>query len=736
MTWLTFSDLFGGLVALLLGVLVVWASYLVGCRLVSSEAPVSARWSAAAVAAAWLLVSAFWLLVPFGLFRLPAALVLFASLAAVLHRRLAPPVEPLARLRADLRRVREVAGACIRTPAGWAVSALAAVAAVRLLRGTAAPPLGWDTLTYHLYKAGRWVQLGTLAPQPAPDAWSYYEYFPVVGDVFWAWVMLPVRSDLLLTAAGTAVWGALLLGVYAAAREMGAPPRRAALAGSAVCAMPSALAYLSSGYVDNTVAALFALGAVFVLRTWRHGRIAEAPLAAGAMALMVGTKLTTAAFFAVAAVVLVIAVVRAQASARSRRLVLLGCLAAAAAGFPSYQRAWVEQGSPFHPFAIAFGDVVLSEGVDATKGVGDEIASWEGYALDSRLDFWRYFLYLPKLSGAFLNPGPGAALIAVLGVLGLVTAWRRGRRMEALFLAACAALMLVGFLSGNMETFRTTFKVTTAGRYVTAGIVAAAILGAAWPARIAEMVWLIATAAGLLLSFPRSWVEAELPAVAAVSAVALGVVSGLFVVAWWWRRSGRKALPAVAAVVLAVVGLAVVEGVRRSHRYTLYAATVDSVDPLFHMHGLHPVYASAWPIWRHLDDPEGHRIAVTAGWDGLGHNWYRYPLLGSRLQNRVLYVPVTADGGVVDYRKREEVAERASFRAWLARLVEEGVELVVSLAPRTTIEDVWMANTPSLFTPELTVPGDFHVAYRLDRDRALEALARISEAERPAPQVP
>jgi len=724
------SDLLGGGAAVVLGAAVLWASYLAGCSLVGRAASTSVRWCATAVAAAWLLVAAFWLLVPFGLFRLPAALVLFAALAAGLGRLAGGAAEAAGRLRLDLSRARSRLAGLLRAPAGWALGALALVAGVRLLRGTASPPIGWDALTYHLYKAGRWVQLGDLAPQPAPDAWSYYEYFPVVGDVYWAWVMLPVRSDLLITAAGALVWAALLLGVYAAARELGATPERAALAGGAVCAMPSVLPYLSSAYVDNTVAALFALGALFVLRVWRRRALSEAPLAAGALALMVGTKLTTAAFFALGGLLVVVAILRSGAGARARRLALLGCLAAAVAGTPSYQRAWLEAGSPFHPFTIAIGSVVLSPGVEASNEIAVGLRSLPGYELGSRADFWRYFLYMPKLHGSFLNPGAGALLIVLLGLLGLAGAARDpARRVPALFLAACALLMLLGFLSDNMETFRATVKVTTAGRYVTVGFVAMAAAGAAWPAAIATPLWVTAVVAGLVLSLPRGWAPAEAPALAAVGAVVAAVAAGLALAAWWRRRHRRPALAAVAALVLLAAGLAAIEGARRRHRHAIYEAAADPVDPVFHMHALNPVSTAAWPLWRALDDSgRSHRLAVTAGWDGLGHNWYRYPLLGSELQNRVLYVPVTADGGVVDYRETEEVSRRASLPAWLERLVEAEVDYVVSLAPRVTIEDYWMRSLPGIFPPALADPRAFHVAYRLDREAARAALAGAGEA--------
>jgi hypothetical protein len=224
--------------------------------------------------------------------------------------------------------------------------------------------------------------------------------------------------------------------------------------------------------------------------------------------------------------------------------------------------------------------------------------------------------------------------------------------------------------------------------------------------------------------------------------VVAAVAGGLALAAWWRRRHRRPALAAVAALVLLAAGLAAIEGARRRHRHAIYEAAADPVDPVFHMHALNPSSTAAWPLWRALDEPgRSHRLAVTAGWDGLGHNWYRYPLLGSELQNRVVYVPVTADGGVVDYRETEEVSRRASLPAWLERLVEAEVEYVVSLAPRVTIEDYWMRSLPGIFPPALADPRAFHVAYRFDREAALAALAGAGEvpgegAGGPRAQVP
>jgi hypothetical protein len=727
MTRALLADLLGAVTCVALFAALAHGSWLAAARLVpwcpeGGPARVSVRWSAAAVVAAWSMVALFWLLAPFGLFRLWVVLPAVVLAALLLHRSRPPGLAALAR--GDAGRLAGLTRSIGGSYAAWPLGALSAVAALRFVRGTAAPNLGWDSLTYHLYKAGRWVQLGDLAAQPAPDAWSYYEYFPVVGDVYWAWVMLPLRSDALVTAAGCVVWLALLLGVYATARELGAPERRAALAAGAIGALPSVLGYLSSGYVDNTVAALFALGSLFAIRAWRHGSVREAPLAAAAFGLMLGAKLT-AAFFFVAGVALAVAgLLRGAAAARAKAMALLIGILVALAGYPAYHRAWVERGSPFHPFPISFGGVVLSEGLELSSVAAETIYGREGFGLASPMGFWRYFLWEPSWSGAFLGPGLGLVLVAVLAVPGLIAALRRpGLRTPALFLLACAVLTAAGFLSGNMEVFRTTLKVTTAGRYLTIGVVAAAMLGAAWAGRLGGALWSLAILPGVILAFPRGWAREEAVPDALV-AVLLGVAFlGLVAAARWGRGRAGPVAAAVAASVVLVTALLVLQPLRRAHRYSLYAATVD-MSPLFHMHPLHAAYSSAWPIWRALDDGVPRRIAVTAGWDGIGHNWYRYPLLGGRLQNRVLYVPVTRDGSIVDYWRRDEVGRRADLGPWLARLVVERVDVVVSLTPRDTIEDHWMRGLPDLFEPMLVVPGDLHAAYRFDADAAYAALTR------------
>jgi hypothetical protein len=152
---------------------------------------ISVRWATTIAIALWLEVTIFWVLAPWGLFRwqvlLPSLLGLFILTLAISDG----VGGLLAEVRSDLATAAGFLRTQVRGPGGWPLVLLAMVAGARMLRGSGSPPLGWDSITYHLLRAGRWVQDGALVKEIAPDAWSYYEYYPVTGDILWAWAFLP-----------------------------------------------------------------------------------------------------------------------------------------------------------------------------------------------------------------------------------------------------------------------------------------------------------------------------------------------------------------------------------------------------------------------------------------------------------------------------------------------------------------------------------------------------------------
>lgn len=720
--------------AALLFAAVGWSAHLVAWRLVPG-ASASTRWSAAALLAGWSLVALFWVLSPFAGFRTVVVLPLWLVAAALATRLWDRDGEGRAALRADLGRAAILARGLDR-PRRVLAFAVGAVAGLRVLRGLAEPPLGWDALTYHLVKAGSWVQAGGWTPFRAPDAWGYYGYFAEAGDVLWAWAMLPVRGDALLTPAGAAVWAAALVGVYAAARDLGASENGAVSAALAVGASPAVLAYLSSAYVDNVTLAAFTLGSVFVVRLARGREVslgAEASLAFAGLALAVGTKLQAAPLFAVGAAVVLARIVATRASARLRLLALGLCLVAVLPALPSYARAWIDHGSPLYPFALDLGGRMISAGNEEARVVGEAILA-DPRSYVSPRETLAYLFTRPAGGGSFLGFGLGAPFVLLL-VLGAAGRWR-GRGLAAAYLVLSVAVLTALFFSGAMTSARVTFMVRTAARYFTPALAAMAILASLARGRISTILWSTAVGGGLLLALPRGWATIEAAPLSAAFAVVAVVAAGVAVAV---RLRGRRALAAAVVVATVAIAGAGLETARAAYRYPLYRAAADPSAPVFHMHPLHTFYAAAWPAWEALDGAAPARLAVAAGFDGMGHNWYLYPLLGGELGNRVSYVPPTRDGSLVDYRDRPRLAAAACFPCWLERLVDREIDYLVTLAPRDLPEDVWALGHPEIFTPVFFRPNPVGAVFALDAAAARRELTsnrRDPGEGEPATQVP
>jgi len=92
-------------------------------------------------------------------------------------------------------------------------------------------------------------------------------------------------------------------------------------------------------------------------------------------------------------------------------------------------------------------------------------------------------------------------------------------------------------------------------------------------------------------------------------------------------------------------------------------------------------------------------VALTGGPVSGDTPWFGYGLLGTRLQNDVVYVPVTSDGLIYDHAMaRRQPADASS---WLRRLRERKIDYVASMSGGI-VEIAWMLANPHIF--ELVTP--------------------------------
>lgn len=687
----------------------------------------SARVAAIGVFACWLGVAGFSLLAALGLFRLAVALPLAIAVGGTSAWWLGRSPEA----RADLTERRKEwceAWESLRDSRFVFLAVTAAVVmGLRLGRGLVAPPLGWDALTYHLVKSARWIRSGDFALEPAPDAWSAYEYFPFGGDSLWAWAMLPFHSDAPVAAAGALVWMLVLAAAYALAREFGASRTNAFLGALAVSLIPSCANLVTSAYVENVTLFGSLAGALFVCRVLRGSPAAEGTVAAAGLAVCAATKAVGLPLLVLGACALGVAGLRRGGRPKLRLRWLIASGVAACAAAPPYVRAWADRGSPLFPLPVVIAGRRLLAGNPETEMAQGGLLQ----AVSARFEPASFFrlLFVPD-AGEFLNLGPAALILVLLGAVAAIRLWSSRSRFSSglLFLAVSSALVAQGLFGPNTLGLRTTW-VRVFGRFLLPAIVPFAALAATIPGAGVTVLLAACAFAGCWLAIPRGFAREDLIALAwlAGAAVALFAAAGGLAAAFRRRRTTVAAI----AILAAAAFVAVWGRIRSASRYPIWNAA--AAGRAFDMHPLRREYMASVPIWRRLDDGVPRRLAVAAGWNGVSDNWYWYPLFGERLQNEVVYVTPTRDGSIVDYRLGPELRRKSLFDAWTRRLVERRIDVVVLLAPPPDVESPWVKSHPELFTALVVSKDGRNAAFEFHREAAQRLLAAGEAGTDPPP---
>lgn len=702
------TELLAGLGGIAAGILLLlscaWVAYLLSARLMP-EGSWSVRLTATATLAYGILYGLFRVLLALHTFRLEVALAALLCGACTVHLTLGRKGVAAGAFERDAERASAFLVSLRRSPIGLFLVVAMLVMGARLLRGLIAPPLGWDALTYHLYNPGRWVQAGSATVQAAPDSWGWYQYFPGAGDSYWAWALLASRDGVLLAPAGILVWITVVLAAHAAARTMGAKSGSAACAALAIGLTPAVANAATAAYVDNTILALFISGGGFIERFRRRGEPPDALLGSVALGLTAAMKVSMVPVLLVALGLIAIRCARGEGSPWRRSAVAGACGAVAASVcLMEYAGTWIEKGTPFYPFTLVLG------GHELLAGSEEVSLLWSGRVPQINAgDFpsthllRKIFFPFPLVKAQCLGLGPAWILV---GALGLLAAWkifaRRHERGALLFPALASLLLIYGLMGDHLIALRTIWA-RGFTRYVTPVSASFALLGSVVEGRAAQAVWTITCLAGAALSVPTGWSRPDWQALSSLSLpLILGLAAAAVATGLGRRRlrGDRLAVLAVAALVLPCA--AAIPRIRAQFRYPIYEAAT-SATPAYDLHALDPRFSS-WRIWAFLDDGAPHRVAVAAGWGGMLQNCYLYPLLGSRLQNRVLYIPPTRSGAVIDYRKLPVLLHEADFDAWLRRLLEQEVDYVVTLSPPPPEEGMWILKRPDLFVP-VGLPG-------------------------------
>jgi len=593
----------------------------------------------------------------------------------------------------------------------------AVVTVARLVGGLLVPPLSWDSLTYHAFKPARWVHYGFQVRQLAPDQWRYAEYFPQAGEYPWAWAMLGGGNDGLLPFAGFLVWASCGVAAYGLARSLGGKRVPSFYAGLVTVFIPAICVEMVTGYVDMFVLLAFLLAATALVELEKKASARRAGLLGLALGLLVGAK---SSGFVIAGLGLLGCACIALGPRAPKGRGLFAVAAAVATLLlimaPNYLRTLIETGSPFYPLTVKIGKHVLFHGnAELNLLYARKLTDAEQGAASLETLFRALFIPFRKPAHEYMGFGPGYLLLVPSALIAwIVYLGRRRLRVSTLTIVAMTVLPILYLLSDSFAAQRAQWYIVM-GRLIASLPAILAIYTAQLAGRIARLLLILALLSGLALAWPLGWAPPTMWALRdllptlALATVA-GLACGLLVIAAsrtrplleWGLLSSLAAFLAVLAIPLGEV--------RAKYRYRIYNAAANP-DPAFVMHLVWDFYVNAWPIWRYLDDGRPHRIAVSYGWDGIGHNGLRYPLTGSHFQNEVLYVPISTTGEIIDYREEARISQVMNEARWLTRLGENRIDYIVLGSPLPP-ELSFIERNPRMFALVAESSDGEHRAYR------------------------
>lgn len=557
---------------------------------------------------------------------------------------------------------------------------------LRALRAFVAPPLGHDALMYHLVKAGRWVARGNFAIEEAPDHWTYHQWFPYLGDVVFAWAMLPFHGDFLVSISGLLFWLSIPLGCYCLLRQWQCDRLVAVLGALCVSFIPPLFNTMTSGYVDHMAVAI-SLFCFYFLNEFLRGKDRRClVVAVAAVALGVGVKVSLLPLAAMVGGVCLVDLLMGWSGPRLGGFV--SYFLAGAIVLPMFVINVVYQGNPLYPMGISLG------GMDIFKGNQQVADILQNKLIDVTVPSFEEFIGVMFINKSkyvhwpHANLGVGSLFVLPIGLIGgcYYSCRYRGIFKSIWLPMLFALILLASFFSPGYIAQRSGF-VNTSGRLLLPTVSVAVLLLATLPRRWACGILMVVTSLHFYYDLPRAFCSFDWMGVIILGGcVLVGGFVYLFTLAMlrvkFFSPSGiYLSFPFVALFLLLGHHIA------SEYRHDIYSRMRQAEDTAYDFHPIGGANASAY--WKVFDGDSPLILAVTSGESNYGHHILRFPFMGSRLQNRVVYIPISKDGSLISYYDDEALRQQTDYDAWHQRLLEAEIDFVVILRPNP-IEFDWI----------------------------------------------
>jgi hypothetical protein len=563
------------------------------------------------------------------------------------------------------------------------------------------PPLVYDCLTYHLTFAALWIKKGALVLFNAPDQITDCAFFPINGELFAAWFLLPFHTDLLVNTMNFPI--TLLAGIacYGIARELGLTRKEASFAPALICFAPMIYSQITTALVDNASFAFYTASALFILRYLREGYLHDGFLALIAGGILVGIKysgIPVLGLIFIAFIIKLINPISFSGFFRRCSVILLGLLLICALGGRQYILNTINAHNPLYPFSVEVLEHELFEGSDKWEQVREWTSQYEKERGQDKLSLWereyRKFRYLP------ITIGPKFLVFLILALTALYTRPHTISRWKWYFLAL---LWIVPIVLYNADTAANAARkgpwIESSSRFLSPYIALFTIMGLVAIKKFSHYFkglnfFFVALIAWDLLYINKNnlWeVEISYPLIVLVISLVLlsfrlvresvqeaVVKDKVFTPSSTLARFGviiyKRWIIYTMGFFVLVVGLYFLQCYRDTTRHHYYRYHSDHQNFI----RLTNKIVDAWEV---LDQPDAKKtIAMSMDVSTPLGTWLYYPLLGRWLQNDIVYISAKHKWEVPTWLDRG-LLRGNDFSTWLFNLKKENVDYIFLMHP-------------------------------------------------------
>ncbi|MEK7485934.1 MAG: hypothetical protein AABZ60_16550 [Planctomycetota bacterium] len=723
------------------------------------KSPLWIHYSAALVLGLWGATALFHLLRAFSLFHWFPALILISIASFLLQKTGTSLTLWIQGLAKEWRLLQKLHRFLQKRSGRWIYFFLKISILLLLLRVAILPPLGWDGQTFHLVKAGMWVQNGGNITLEAPGGWSFHRFRLSGGEVFSAWAMLFFHRDLLVGISEFLEWLCLGMTFFALGKEMGLSFRYSFLASSYLLSIPIIFLAVGSGYIELLLNLSLTLAFLFLIRFLRKKSGGCLLLSFMAFGVALGVQLTSWPLFFFFLVFLTPFLWRCHSSVL-RYYFLLGLFFSSLVILPWNFTLWKETGYPFGHIDFKLGPLKLGEGTPELQWA----LSFPGLlAYDIRaeiytfLTFFRFPYQLDLNSYATLSPftlfpllffalvllratplgknlfflGGIFFLALLLGNVWFVNACivsysNHKTPLDSLFFYLSVGIfdLLCLLFLGYLLKKRDFFIHSRLDRSVLFFFTGVAILIIAmfyhpqfasrrlfWGGNCTRFLFPLIGPA-LLISL--SWCNRQLiPAILYQSLLWMGVCCHFIQCAFYgWATFEFLVIPSL-LVLFFVLGF-LFKRAKRLHSVksclVLFLLFWLLGLPLLETYrnqirhkaltqsSIYQFVPTHWiPAVSVVDQTsQPLNIAVTSGPHKFADHWFMYFFLGHELQNRLFYIPITFTRQIVPLHPSFFDKRFGNFLSWFQRIRDQKIDYVMSFDP-CSIELEWMREHPESF---------------------------------------